>query len=96
MRTLRHGVLVSAAYTFLVAALIFFPVAWISQGAFWLLYPAMRVAAALFPSMIDFDSGANNFIAALVLAVPINFAICTGVLYLIFGRIRVRRAAAVN
>jgi hypothetical protein len=83
MRLLLRCAIFGVVYSLTIAALILFTTGWTSSAAFWLLYPAFRLGAALFAPVLDFDGGPTNFVALIVLSMFLNIIMSTGALLLL-------------
>jgi hypothetical protein len=96
MRLLLRCFLISTACIALIAGLLFGSLrfglpSWFAAGPWVLLYPGIRAGSELFKSFLDSDSGAVNAIGLIVLSIPLNIIIYTGVLVLLFKGGRIKR-----
>lgn len=83
--------MLSAACNLLIVGLLWRSQEKVSEVGFALLYPAVRLGAILFQSILNSDSGANNAVGLIVLSILLNFVLCAGLFFLLAKLARVSR-----
>jgi hypothetical protein len=82
MRSLLRFFAYSSTFNFLLAALILGTTGRMSIAASEVLYPAIRLAAAIIPTALLSDSGAANGVALILFSFLLNIMLCACVLAL--------------